>query len=40
LGDVSHKTFNHDDATLDDLLARADKLATTVKTPVCVLNKN
>ncbi len=28
------KTVNHDEAALNDLLARADKLETTVKTPV------
>lgn len=30
------EALNHDDATLNDLLARADKLETTFKKKVCV----
>jgi hypothetical protein len=34
LVDAIDKTLDHDNATLNDLLARADKLETTVKTQV------
>lgn len=31
------QTINHDDQTLNDLLARADQLETTVKKQVCYI---
>ncbi len=35
LVDTIDETIAHDDATLNDLLTRADQLETTVQQPVC-----
>ncbi len=37
LVEVVDQTIHHDDVTLNDLLARADKLETTVKKQVCYI---